>query len=150
VTEFRLWTLSWLALCAALAFHVFEEAAYVRAAVPAISILRDLFPWLPHFSYEFWLFNNVGAVIVLSALAWQVHKRNPLMRPASYAFALFALVTAMFHSLWVPSSGSPMAPWMTAAPFLLAASLLLLLSIPRGNLRRPNDAPDDRGSLRTF
>ena len=140
MTEFRLWTLSWLALCAALAFHVFEEAKYVREFAPTISILRDLFPWLPPFSYETWLVNNVGTVAVLTALTWQVHKRKPLMRPASYAFALFTIITAMSHSLWVPSSGSALAPWMTAAPFLLAASLLLLLAIPHGSLRQSDAA----------
>jgi hypothetical protein len=150
MTELRLWTLSWLALCATLAFHIFEEAAYARAAAPAISFLRDLFPLMPAFSYEFWLFNNVGAIIVLVALTWQVHKRNPLMRPASYAFALYAIVTALSRSLWVPSTDNPMAPWMTATPYLLAASLLLLLAIPRGNLRQPDDAPGDRRSSRTF
>lgn len=150
MTEFRLWTLSWLALCAALAFHIFEEAAHVRDFAPTFSILRDLLPWLPTFSYEFWLFNNVGAVIVLSAFTWQVHKRNPLMRPASYAFALFTIIIAMSRSLWVPLSGNPMAPWMTATPILLAASLLLLLSIPRASLRQSDNAQDRRGSPRTF
>lgn len=139
MTEFRLWTLSWLALCAALAFHVFEVASSVRASVPTISVLRDLMPWLPSFSYEFWLINNVGAVVALFALAWQVHKRNPIMRPASYAFAAYAVITAMSRSLWVPSSGTPLAPWMTSAPFLLGAALLLLLAIPSGDLRQSVD-----------
>ncbi len=145
MTQFRLWTLAWLALCTALAFHIFEEARYVREFAPTISIVRDLFPWLPPFSYEFWLVNNVGTVIVLFALAWQVHKRNPLMRPASYAFALFTIVTAMSRSLWLPSTATALAPWMTAAPILLAASLLLLLSIPTGSLRQPDDAKHPRG-----
>ena len=140
MTEFRLWTLSWLALCAAFAFCIFEEAQYVREAAPTISFLRDLFPWLPPFSYEFWLVNNVGTIVVLTALAWQVHRRNPLMRPASYAFGRFTIVTSMSHSLYVPSSESALGPWMTSAPILLAASLLLLLSIPSGSLRQSVDA----------
>lgn len=137
MTEFRLWTMAWLTLCAALAFHVFEEAPSVREFGPTISIVRDLFPWLPPFRYEFWLFNNVGFIIVLSALTWQVHKRKPLMRPASYAFGLYTTVTAIVHFLWSASSGSMIAPWMTAAPLLLAASFVLLSSIPQSNLRQP-------------
>jgi hypothetical protein len=139
MTEFRLWTMAWLALCAALAFHVFEEAPSVREFGPTISMVRDLFPWLPPFRYELWLFNNVGLVIVLSALTWQVHKRNPLMRPASYAFGLYTTITAIVHFLWSASSGSMTAPWMTAAPLLLAASFLLLSSIPQSNLRQQHE-----------
>lgn len=138
MTEFRLWILAWLTLCAALAFHIFEEAPYVREFGPTIAILRDLFPWLPAFKYQFWLFNSVGTVVVLIALTWQVYRRNPWMWPASYAFGFCTTVLATMHILWSLSSGSMIAPWMTAAPLLLAASFFLLSSIPRS--RQPREA----------
>lgn len=138
MTEFRTWTFAWLTLCAALAFHIFEEAPYAREFGPTVSILRDLFPWLPPFKYEFWLFNSVGTVAILVALTWQVHKRKPYMWPASYAFGFCTTVVAMLHVLWSFSSGSMIAPWMTAGPLLLAASFFLLLSVPRS--RHPHQA----------
>lgn len=127
----RLWTVAWFTLCAVLAAHIVEETQAVSGA--GIEVLRLFFPSLPPFQHSIWLVDIVGAVLALVALTWQVQQRNPWMRPASYAFALFTTANAMMHLLLSYAENQVLAGTVTA-PLMLLASLFLFVSIPRGDL----------------
>lgn len=129
----RLWTIAWLSLCVALAAHVVEEAQAVSGA--GIELLRLVFPALPPFQYSIWLVDIVGALVALFALTLQVQRQNPWMRPASFAFALFATANAMMHLLMSYAEGDVLAGTVTA-PVMLVASFFLLVSIPQGDASR--------------
>jgi hypothetical protein len=133
----RLWTVAWLTLCVVLAAHIVEEAQIVSGA--GIEVLRLFFPSLPPFQYSIWLIDIVGALLALVGLTWQVQRRNPWMRPASYALALFTTANAMMHLLLSYAQNVTLAGTLTA-PAMLLASLFLLLSIPRGDLGAGNGA----------
>jgi hypothetical protein len=133
----RLWTVAWFTLCAVLAAHIAEEAQ--TASGVGIEILRLFFPALPPFQYSIWLIDIVGAVLALLGLTWQVQQRNPLMRPASYALALFTTGNAMMHLLLSYAENQVLAGTVTA-PVMLVASLFVLVSIPRGDLSAGSDA----------
>lgn len=136
---FHQWTIAWFVLCGTLAIHLYEEAtAGARQSYGAtMDYLRQLFPWLPPFHFTIWLVDVVGALLVLFALTWFVHKRRKLMLPASYALATFTTVDATLHLL-PRFAGVEYFAGTQSALLLLAASLYLLLSIPRrGALANP-------------
>ena len=127
------WTVAWFVLCAVLALHIYQEAvAGARQTFGAtIDFLRQFFPWVPPFNFTVWLLDITGTVLVLLALTWLVHKRHWIMLPASYALATFTTANAMMHLCsWL--FGTAYLAGTESSLLLLAASLFLLLSIPRG------------------
>jgi hypothetical protein len=128
------WTVAWFVLCVLLALHLAEEAASgdYRAYGQALDLLRVFFPQLPipHFNFTVWLVDIAGAIIVLFLLTGLVHRNYQIMRPASFALAIFTTANAMLHILLSLASDRILAGTLTS-PLLLVASLFLLLTIPR-------------------
>jgi hypothetical protein len=132
------WTVAWFVLSATLALHIAEEATSGSYLVygETLDFLRQIFPQLPipPFQFTVWLVDIVGAILVLLSLTWLVQKRSPIMRPASFALATFTTANAMLHILFSLASDRILAGTLTSL-LLLAASLFLLLSVPRGDDR---------------
>ncbi len=128
------WTVAWFVLGAVLALHIAEEATSGSywAYGETMDFLRRLFPSLPipRFQFEVWLLDIAGAILALLSLTWLVQKRSQIMRPASFALATFTTANAMQHILFSLASDRVLGGTVTS-PLLLAASLFLLLSIPR-------------------
>lgn len=140
MTRPTFWTIAWFTLCVVLALHIYEEATIASGV--GLDLLRAFFPSLPPFQYEIWLIDIVGSVIALFALTIQVQKRNPWMRPASFALATFTAANAMMHMLSTIALKTPVAGTITA-PALLAAAFLLFVAIPRGELAADNASRRD-------
>ena len=140
------WTVAWFTLSAVLALHVYQEvtSGAHQTYGATMDLLRQLFPLLPPFNYTVWLLDITGAALALLALTWFVHKRNRLMLPASYALATFTTANAMLH-LCSRFYGVEYLAGTQSALLLLAASLFLLLSIPR---RDALDKAAPTGTLR--
>ena len=135
------WTVAWFVHSAVLALHIAEEAtsgAYLIYG-ETLDFLRQIYPQLaiPPFRFTIWLLDITGTMLVLLSLTWLVHKRFQIMRPASFALATFTTANAMMHILFSLASDRVLAGTLTS-PFLLAASLFLLLSIPRENDAKAN------------
>ena len=146
------WTVAWFVLCVLLALHIAEEAASgdYRAYGQSLELLREFIPQLPipQFRFTVWLVDIVGAIIVLFLLTGLVHTNHPIMRPASFALAIFTTANAMLHILLSLASDQVLAGTLTSPP-LLVASLFLFLTIPRTehtNARTP--APSAAGGPR--
>jgi len=135
------WTVAWFILCAALALHIAEEATNGSYLVygETLDFLRQVFPSLhiPTFQYTVWLLDISGAILVLLSLTWLVQKRYQIMRPASFALATFTTANAMLHILSSLAFDRVLAGTITS-PLLLAASLFLLLSVPRSDDAKAN------------
>lgn len=135
------WTVAWFVLSAALALHIAEEATSGAYLVygETLDFLRQIYPQLaiPPFKFSVWLFDITGTILVLLSLTWLVQKRFRIMRPASFALATFTTANAMMHILFSLASDRVLAGTLTS-PLLLAASLFLLLSIPRDSDAKVN------------
>jgi hypothetical protein len=131
---------AWLALCAALAVHVSDEAltGFLDVYNPTVSAIRGRLPWLPLpvFRFEEWITGLVAAIVAMVFLSVFVFRGARWTRPAAYAFALIMLVNAIGHTagtLFGRTVASvrfagPM-PGFYSSPLLLAASVYLLLQL---------------------
>lgn len=131
---------AWLALCLALAVHITDEALTGFLAVynPTVVALRGTLPWLPLplFGFKAWLAGLMVVTMLLLALSVFAFRGARWIRLAGYAFALIMLANGLAHSLGtvlgrtvesVRFSG-PM-PGFYSSPFLLAASIYLLIQL---------------------
>lgn len=128
------WTLSWIGLVLAFGLHVVDEAAndFLAFWNPLVESLRDrvrVLP-LPTFSFRLWLGGLVGAVLLLLALSWFVHRGATWMRPVSYALAVIMLGNGLVHVGGTLLRGR-MVPGVYSAPVLLLAAAFLLITTLR-------------------
>lgn len=133
---FDRWAVAWLILSLVLGVHVAEEA--IDGAFALYNDMADwigvLFPFvqLPAFRYNIWVINLGGTVLALVALTWFVAKRQGPMRLASYVLSVFAVGNAVLHIL-MSLAVERILPGTLSAPLVLAAALLLLVSIPEAS-----------------
>ena len=123
--------LAWIALCAALAIHVADEALTDFLAVynPAVVSIRAKYPSLPFapFAFETWLALLSVSVVSLLASSCFVWRGRWAMRPISYVFAGFMLLNGLMHiaaAVYVRSFMSG----VYSSPLLIAASVFLITS----------------------
>ena len=121
--------LAWIALCAALALHVLDEAVtdFLGFYNPAVHALRERHPFLilPTFSFTIWLSLLIFAVIALVGVSVFVWKGRWAMRPISYVFAAVMLSNGLLHiahSIYMRK----LMPGVYTSPLLLAASIVLV------------------------
>ena len=131
---------AWIALCVALALHVFDEAATGFLAVynPTVMALRQRKPWLPLpvFTFGVWLAGLVVANVLHFGFSVFVLRGARWTRPMGYAFAFVMLANGLGHivgTIWGRTVASirfprPM-PGFYSSPFLLLASLYLLCEL---------------------
>lgn len=143
---------AWLALCCALGLHVADEAATGFLAVynPTVVALRERMPWLPLpvFRFETWMAGLVIAIIALFALSPSVFRGARWMRPAGYALSMMMAANALGHTIGTLLGRTtesvhfprPM-PGFYSSPFLLAASIYLLLQLRSSGSTRVQPAP---------
>jgi hypothetical protein len=123
---------AWMALCAALAVHVADEAFtnFLSVYNPAVQTIRSHLPFipLPTFSFSVWLGGLIAAVIVLFSLSPFAFRVAPLMVPLSYFFGIVMLGNGLLH---IGSSFymGRLMPGVYSSPLLLACALYLLTSV---------------------
>ena len=121
--------LAWLALCAALAIHVADEALtdFLSAYNPAVRAIRARFPFLPlpTFTFPVWLGGLITVTILLFALSPAAFRGEPVMRPAAYAFGVVMAGNGLLHLVGSVYMRKAM-PGVYSAPLILAAAVYLL------------------------
>ncbi len=142
---------AWIGLCAAFALHVADEAltGFLSVYNPTVLALRARYAWFPMPVFEFtdWLSGLVIAVTVLLALSPFAFSGAVWLRPVAYVFAVIMLVNAIGHTLGtifaqtLPSITFPRPmPGFYSSPFLLAASVNMLVQLRRSAARPVADA----------
>ena len=128
------WHVAWLLLTLALAGHVLDEALtdFLTVYNPAVESLRQSLPWLPlpTFTFGTWITGLVVAIFILAALAPLTRSGPRWMRVLSRVYGGLMVLNALGHlggslllGRWLPG--------VVSSPFLLAAAVLLLISLPR-------------------
>ena len=139
---------AWLALTAALAVHVADEATHDFLAVynPAVMRIRQTIPFLPvpRFTFATWLGGLVAAVLALAVLGWRVDRGARWVRPLGYAFAILMNANGLLHLVTSAAQGRPM-PGAYSAPLLLGAAFYLLWALRAASL--DEGAIDRTGSV---
>jgi hypothetical protein len=139
VTQTR-WALAWVALCAAFALHVLDEAAndFLSWYNPNALALRALVPWLPVpvFTFRVWISGLTVAVIALAALTPFVRRGRRWLVPVAYVYAIVHVANAIGHIV-VSIAGRWFAPGVYSSPVLLAAALWLLYETDRARRSAP-------------
>ena len=144
---------AWLALCAAFALHVTDEALTGFLAVynPTVLALRSRYSWfpMPVFAFRDWLTGLTLLVIIVCALSPLFFRNARWVRPVGYFFAALNILNALGHTTatifgqTVASvSFSRPAPGFWSSPFLFAASVWLLVELRRSGARGILSAAD--------
>ncbi len=124
---------AWLALCAALAIHVADEAltGFLSVYNSAVRAIRARFPFLPlpTFTFRVWLGGLIAVTLLLFALAPAAFRGAPGLRPAACVFGIVMAGNGLLHligSLYLRK----VMPGTYSAPLILAGAVYLLVSVP--------------------
>jgi hypothetical protein len=124
----------WLALCAALAVHVFDEAStdFLSLWNPMVQSIRDQVGWipLPTFDYGTWLGGLIVAIALLTGLSWFAFRGARWFRPVACVLSIIMLGNGLGHiaaSVWLKRP----APGVASSPVLLVAAACLLWATRR-------------------
>ena len=125
----RRWGLSWLALCGALAVHVFDEAStgFLPLWNQTVAAIRDHVAWapLPTFDESTWLGGLVLGIAVLAGLSPFVFGGSRWIRPLSYLLSVVMIGNGLGHIAASIYLNRP-APGVVSSPLLLVAAVCLL------------------------
>lgn len=128
------WRRAWLLLTAALALHVLDEALsdFLSVYNPAVRALRESLTWLPlpTFTFESWIAGLAAGIVALAALTPFARDGRPWMRALSYVYGAVMALNGLGH-LGASLVLGRWMPGVVSSPFLLAAALFLLASVPR-------------------
>ena len=132
--RFASWGWSWVALTAAFALHVIDEAVNDFLAVynPTVLAIRGRLPLLPlpTFTFAVWLTGLILAVIILFCMSPLAFRGARALRFVAYAYAVIMFLNGVQHiigSLYMRA----LMPGALSAPVLLVASVALLMSTKR-------------------
>jgi hypothetical protein len=121
-----------VALCAALAIHVVDEALtdFLSVYNPTVKALRQRWRFLPLpiFSFKVWLSGLVLAVIFLFALSPLAFVAAKGLAPLAYFFAAFMMVNGLQHiaaSIYMRR----LMPGTYSAPLLLICATYLFVHV---------------------
>jgi hypothetical protein len=135
----------WLALCAAFALHIADEAltGFLKIYNPTVLAMQQRWGWFPMPPFEFrqWLVGVILACATLACLAPFAFSGARWLRPPAWAFAVIMLLNGMGHTIatvlgrTVASVTFPRpAPGFYSSPLLLVASLWMIMRL-RGTVR---------------
>jgi hypothetical protein len=133
---------AWLLLCVGFCVHVADEALthFLDVYNPTVMAMRERFTWFPMPTFEFrgWLIGLIVANVVFLALTPFAYRNAHALRPLGYFFAVVMLFNGLGHTLFtilghtVPSvTFARPAPGFYSSPFLLVASVYLLVRLRR-------------------
>ncbi len=123
---------AWLALCAAFAIHVADEALtdFLSVYNPTVQAIRARFPFLPipTFTFRVWITGLVVAVIALASLTPLARRGAPGLRPVAYVFGIVMAGNGMLHTV-ASIIARRAVPGVYSAPLLVAAAAYLIVSV---------------------
>jgi Protein of unknown function with HXXEE motif len=131
VTTAQQFGFAWIALAAALALHVADEAMtdFLSVYNPAVRAIRKRIPLLPlpTFSFSAWLTGLCAGILVLFALSHYAFQGSEWLVRVSYPLAVLMFANGLGHvvgSLYFKR----FLPGVYSSPILLAASVFLFSS----------------------
>lgn len=151
MAEARHFGKAWLALAAALALHVLDEAltGFLDVYNPTVLALRENAPWLPLpvFRFDVWLGGLIAGVLILLLLSKFAFRGAHWLRPPAFVLAVLMLFNGLSHiaatimgrTVESVRLAGPM-PGVYSSPVLVAASIWLLVSLLKPP-RRPSALP---------
>ena len=130
----------WLALCAALALHIVDEAltGFLSVYNPTVIHVRQRWAWfpMPTFEYREWLVGLIVTCMILTCLVPLAFRGARRLRPLAWIFAAIMLLNGVGHTLatilgrTVEAVTFPRpAPGFYSSPLLLAASVWMMLRL---------------------
>ena len=123
---------AWVALCAALALHVVDEALtdFLSVYNPIVRSVREAVPWspLPVFEFRVWLTLLIVVVAVLFALSPLAYRGGRAIRALAYPFAVLMTLNGLAHFGGSLLLERPM-PGVYSSPVLIVASLFLVVAL---------------------
>ena len=121
-----------MALCAAFAIHVADEALtdFLSVYNPTVRAIRARFPFLPlpTFTFGVWLTGLIVAVLVLASLTPAAARGAAGMRPAAYVFGAIMAGNGVLH-IGASLRTRRLMPGTYSAPLILVAAIYLLVSV---------------------
>ena len=128
------WGAAWLALTAAFALHVADEAthdflSWYNPTVLGLRARLGFFP-MPVFTFRVWLTGLIVAVVLFALLARFAFRGARWLVPVAYAYALIHLANGLGH-ITVSVLNGRLMPGVLSAPVLLAAAAWLLVETTR-------------------
>ncbi len=140
---------AWLALCFSFCLHVADEVLtgflpVYNATILALRAERSWYP-MPVFGFRSWLTGLIVANVILLLLAPFAFRNARALRPLAYFFAAIMILNGIGHTLATifgrgPTLAVPIprpAPGFYSSPFLLVASVYLLVTLRRSAGVRP-------------
>jgi hypothetical protein len=130
----------WVALCAALAAHIVDEAftGFLAVYNPTVISVRQRWAWfpMPTFEYREWLTGLIAGCVILACLAPLAFRGARWLRLLAWIFAAMMLLNGFGHTLatilghTVESvTFSRPAPGFYSSPLLLVASIWMMLRL---------------------
>ncbi len=137
----------WFALTVAFALHVWDEAAtgFLNVYNPTVTALRERWGWFPMPTFQFreWLVGLMVAVLLCFALTALAARGVGWMRPLAWVYAGIQFLNALGHTLGTIAGHTVEAvrfvrpaPGFYSSPFLLAASVWLMVRLWGSGKRR--------------
>ena len=119
---------AWVALVAALALHVIDEAltGFLAFYNPLVLQIRSRVPWfpMPTFTFDVWLTGLIVLVVLLALLSPAIRRGAAGTRVLAWTLSVIMFLNGLGHlggslyfGRWLPGT--------TSAPVLLLASALL-------------------------
>ena len=133
----------WLALAAAVAAHVTDEAltGFLDVYNPTVLEARQRLGWfpMPVFTFETWLSGLVAGTILLFSLTPLAFRGARWLRPFAYFVAVLMILNALGHTLGTIFGRSfpdvtfqrPM-PGFYSSPLLFVSAVWMLVTLQRG------------------
>lgn len=142
----------WLALCGAFALHITDEAltGFLSVYNPTVQAMAQRWGWfpMPTFGFREWLMGltiGCGILVCLSPLAY---RGAAWLRPVAWIYAAIMMLNGLGHTLFtirghtVASVSFPRpAPGFYSSPFLLAASVWMIIRLRQTALRQDEGRP---------
>jgi hypothetical protein len=142
----------WLALCGAFALHITDAALTGVLSVynPTVQAMAQRWGWfpMPTFGFREWLMGltiGCGILVCLSPLAY---RGAAWLRPVAWIYAAIMMLNGLGHTLFtirghtVASVSFPRpAPGFYSSPFLLAASVWMIIRLRQTALRQDEGHP---------
>ena len=130
----RQWGIAWVLMALSIGLHVIDEAVtdFLPLYNSLVSTLRASFPRIPipTFSFSVWITGLIAGVVLLLALSPLVFSGKLYLRPVSYFLGVLMMLNALAHLAGSVYLGE-IAPGALSSPFLLIASVALLITTRR-------------------
>jgi len=121
---------AWLALAAALALHVTDEALthFLSFYNPTVQAIRERLPWLPlpTFSFGVWIAGLAAGIALLFALSPLAYRGNCWIARVAVPLSVIMIANALAH-IGASIYFSRFMPGVFSSPVLLTVSVVTLL-----------------------